>query len=224
MNMKVGQELVTTTTAYTAQNKIGEGGAGEVWCVVDQEDGKKYAAKFLDPKKTSADKLKRFKNELMFCQKNTHKNILSVVDHGVLLVKQQKIPFYIMPFYTSTLREMINKGIPVDNILAYFKQIIDGVEAAHLLKVFHRDLKPENILYDATQDCMVVADFGIAHFSEELCYTSVETQRSSRFANFQYAAPEQRAKGINVDYRADIYALGLIFNEMYTKHVPHGSG
>jgi serine/threonine protein kinase len=97
-----------------------------------------------------------------------------------------------------------------------------GVEAAHLQGVVHRDLKPENILVNGA-DFVVVADFGIARFEEEDLYTAVETQ-DERLANFQYSAPEQRARGRAVNARADIYALALILNELFTGEVPSGTG
>jgi serine/threonine protein kinase len=71
---------------------------------------------------------------------------------------------------------------------------------------------------------MSVCDFGIAHFKDEELYTAVETAPSSRLANFQYAAPEQKVRGRGTDARTDIYALGLILNEMITGEVPHGAG
>ena len=83
---------------------------------------------------------------------------------------------------------------------------------------------PENILYDPTQNRLCIADFGIAHFEEELLATAVATKAADRLANFQYSAPEQREKGVAVDKRADIYALGLILNEMVTGVVPQGTG
>jgi serine/threonine protein kinase len=88
----------------------------------------------------------------------------------------------------------------------------------------HRDLKPENILLDENTKALVVADFGIARFTEEFIVTDVETAPASRLANFQYAAPEQRIRGGTVDARADIYALGLILNEMFTKQLAIGTG
>jgi len=101
--------------------------------------------------------------------------------------------------------------------------MLDGVEAAHLLGVNHRDLKPENVLYDERSKTLVVADFGAAEFTEEELYTVVETKPGERIANFQYAAPEQKVRGGAVDHRADIFALGLILNEMYTGQVPSGT-
>lgn len=104
-----------------------------------------------------------------------------------------------------------------------FSQILDGVEAAHLARVWHRDLKPENMLASDNNN-VVVADFGIAHFEEEEIYTAVETKVAARMANFQYSAPEQRVRGEKVDHHADIFALGLILNEMFTGEVLHGAG
>lgn len=101
--------------------------------------------------------------------------------------------------------------------------MIDGVEAAHLQGVVHRDLKPENVLYSKRINVLAVADFGVAHFTEDLLATQVVTGPAQRLANFLYAAPEQRVPGTRVDARADIYALGLMLNEMFTGQVPHGT-
>ena len=68
-----------------------------------------------------------------------------------------------------------------------------------------------------------VADFGVASFTDDIVATLVETQPSQRLANFVYAAPEQRTPGHAVGQSADIYALGLILNELFTGAVPHGT-
>ena len=96
------------------------------------------------------------------------------------------------------------------------------MDAAHKQGVTHRDLKPENILANDSTD-VVIADFGIAEFGEEELFTAVETKDGTRLANFQYAAPEQRTRGKKTDKRADIYALGLILNELFTTELAHGT-
>src|SRR5260370_673877 len=168
--------------------------------------------------------MKRFKNEVEFCRRNQHQNIITVIADGIVIDGKKRSPFYVMPLYKGSLRTLLATGIPTDKILFYFAQLLDGVEAAHLQRVIHRDLKPENVLFDEAQDRLVIADFGIARFEEEALYTDVETSPNTRLANFQYAAPEQRSRGADVDLRADIYALGLILNEMFTGKVPHGTG
>ena len=64
---------------------------------------------------------------------------------------------------------------------------------------------------------------GIAHFEEDELKTIVKTRVNSKMANFQYASPEQRELGTTITYKSDIFSLGLILNEMFTKKVPSGS-
>jgi len=222
---KLNKPFVFTTTfdTYTATHIIGEGGSGRIFEAVDDAEGK-YAIKYLDPAKATKEKVKRFKNELLFCLRNQHPNILTITDHGVFTKEESKTPFYVMPLYDGSLRDLLEAGISVDKALIYFAQMLDGVEAAHIRGIVHRDLKPENILYAAAEDRLVIADFGIASFEEEELYTAVETKDSTRLANFQYAAPEQRSRGSETDHRSDIYALGLILNEMFTGEIPQGTG
>jgi len=148
---------------------------------------------------------------------------VTVTDHGNYAQDMKYSPFYVMPLYDGSMRKLLNSGLPNEKALKYFANILDGVEAAHLQGVIHRDLKPENILYDNKNDILLIADFGIAHFKEDELFTAVETRDSTRLANFLYAAPEQRSRVLAVDHRADIYALGLILNEMFTGQVPHGT-
>jgi serine/threonine protein kinase len=215
--------FITTFAIYTAAYIIGEGGSGRIFEASDDTGGI-YAIKWLDPVKATREKVKRFKNELQFCLRNRHPNVLTIIDHGVFIKGESESPFYVMPFYDGSLRDLLKAGISPNKVLNYFGQILDGVEAAHMQRVVHRDLKPENILYTAGDDRLIIADFGIARFEEDELYTAVETKDSARLASFQYAAPEQRSRGTEPDQCADIYALGLILNEMFTGEVPSGTG
>jgi serine/threonine protein kinase len=203
---------------YTLGDSIGNGGAGVVY-EARTEDDTPCAVKILTTAQGS--KAKRFKNEIAYCFRNQHRNVISVWDFGQSFNGKT---FYVMPLYGSTLRKLISNGIEHCKILDLFSQMLDGVGAAHQSDVCHRDLKPENILFDETTTTLIVADFGIARFKEEDLQTAIETSDQERLANFQYSAPEQRTKGKAVDQRADIYALGLILNEMFTSDVPQGTG
>ena len=213
----------TLSDTYQVVKSIGDGGAGKVFEVTD---GKRqpFALKVITPDKLTEEHIRRFKNELSFCLKTEHPNILKVLDSGFIQRGKIKCPFYVMRLYPKTLRKLMQEGIPPAQVLRVFSQILDGAEAAHRMGIWHRDLKPENILCDPTADNIVVADFGIAHFSADWLQTAVETGPGDRLANFQYAAPEQRQRGKQVDQRADIYALGMMLNEMFTKEQPHGTG
>lgn len=211
--------FATAFSKYTIAKTQGNGGSGIVYDVID-EDGKHYALKLLGPEADSK-KMKRFQNEISFCQNPPSPNIIKVLDHGVS-ISQDNRPFYVMPLYPVTLRSLMSKGIHLGDVLPLFGHILNGVEAAHLRGVIHRDLKPENILCDHGASTCVIADFGIARFKEEELFTAVETKNDERLANFQYSAPEQRTRGRHVDHKADIYALGLILNELFTGQIPQG--
>ncbi len=212
----------TPFETYRATKLIGEGGAGRVYEVTNSS-GDIFALKCLAPDRVTTERLKRFKNEIGFCQRQNHTNIIWVIDTGATSIKGVKCPFYIMKRYSGTLRTHMGAMKP-DEAMRAFSQILDGVEAAHLTGVWHRDLKPENVLWNDNDKVLVVADFGIAHFEEEEIYTAVETKIAARMANFQYSAPEQRVRGAQVDRRADIFSLGLILNELFTGEVPQGAG
>jgi serine/threonine protein kinase len=214
-------DLETTFDTYRLDEVIGEGGCGRVYGGQGL-DGSPVAIKVLN-KNVSSDKRRRFKNELAFLSRNQHKNIVTAIDHGIALSGSVIGPFYVMPRYHTSLRGLMAAGIKPDHVLPYFSQILDGVEAAHLLGIIHRDLKPENILFNQNSDTLAIADFGAARFVEDLMITTVETGPAQRLANFQYAAPEQRTPNTPVGHTADIWALGMILNEMYTASVPHGT-
>ncbi len=180
MGLKKGEVLQTAFEKYPIQGQKGVGGSGEVYEVRDSE-GLPYAVKVLDVAKASATRLKRFRNEIHFCTRNNHRNIVQVQGSGIT---KDGATFYVMPLYSGTLRDLISKGIQPKAVLPYFGQISDGVEAAHLLGVWHRDVKPENILFSAENDTLVVADFGIAHFEEKICLRRSKQGTTERLANF----------------------------------------
>lgn len=220
--MQLLKKPITLNTAfsdYSLTHVIGEGGAGRVYRADNLGGDTSVAIKLLT--NSSSDKRKRFKNEIGFLLRNKHQNLVEVVDHG-MASGELSGPFYVMPLYKGSLRNIMQSTIAPDEALRIFSKILDGVEAAHLLNVTHRDLKPENVLYSDT-GVVAVADFGVASFTKEMATTLVETKPTTRLANFAYAAPEQRAAGKPVNAAADIWALGLILNELFTGEVPHGN-
>jgi serine/threonine protein kinase len=219
----IGSHFETMSTTYTVERVLGEGGAGRVLAVQD-EKGSPHALKVLAWERVSKERVKRFRNELAFCERDIHPAIVQVEDYGFVEKDGRKIPFYVMPRYSSTLRAHITNGLAPEQALKTFVRILDGVEAAHLREVWHRDLKPENFLANGDPTKLVVADFGIAHFGEEVLATAIETRDDARLANFVYAAPEQKQRGAKIDARTDIFSLGLILVELFTGEVPHAKG
>jgi serine/threonine protein kinase len=214
-------EFRTAFGTYRSESVVGQGGTGTAYAA-RSEQGEAVVVKVLDPAKATTERLKRFKNEYLFGFRNQHPNLVRVIDFGLVADRGKEAPFYVMPRYEQSLRNLLQKGIDRGQVLAVFSHLLSGVEAAHMLKVIHRDLKPENVLANGVTE-IVVADFGIARFEEEELYTAVETKHDQRLANFLYAAPEQKKRGGLVDHRADIFALGLILNELFTGEVPQGA-
>ncbi len=219
-NGETSKAYKTAFDTYTVVRQIASGGSSTVF-LVTASDAQNLALKLLDRSSTPRQKLKRFQNEIQFCLRPGSEHIVQVLDYGQA---SDGSLFYVMPYYASTLRDLIRKRLPQNELLPLYGQVLDAVEAAHLLGVCHRDIKPENLLYNSGAKRIVLADFGIARFKEEELLTTVNTGPNERLANFAYAAPEQRVPGQIVDQRADIYALGLILNEMFTGQIPQGTG
>jgi serine/threonine protein kinase len=212
--------IIGAFNRYVVGDTIKKGNSGTVLSVLN-DAGERFALKVLT-QNAQGKPLVRFQNEINFCSVDRSPHIVRVVEYGRT---EQGFMFYVMPYYPATLRDKIESGIAPNDVLPLFSQILDGVEAAHMLDVFHRDIKPENILYDSTKNILVVADFGISRFKRDDLVNLIETEPHEKLANFAYAAPEQRAIGKGKpDYRADIYSLGLVLNEMFTREVPQGTG
>lgn len=209
--------LKTAFDEYKILEQIGEGGNGTVSKALDSYS-LDVAIKVV-PKNISREKLKRFRNEINFCHKYSNENIIEVKDNGFYTEKEIEYIFYVMPLYECSLRKQMKTGMSIQQVMKAFSDICNGLKFAHSKGCVHRDLKPENILIDK-KGKYVIADFGIAHFEDIDKITQVETQETSRLANFSYHSPEQIEGKISP--ASDIFALGLILNEMFTGKVPAG--
>ena len=156
--------------------------------------------------------INRFKREIKITQKIDSPNVIKILDCG-----QDKDGFYYnMPVYKENLEEFLShNGESVYSDLNVQQNIIlsilSGVKALHEQKIIHRDLKPSNILLNDIND-IVICDFGL---SKDLESDSTFTTTTGVFAGTEaYMAPEQRLDVKRVDFRADIYSLGVILNDL----------
>lgn len=221
VKMRKGSSVKTAFDEYILVKQVGEGGNGRVFSATNS-NGDAVAIKFVK-RSISADKLKRFKNEIHFCEHHYHKNIVEILDRGYAVLDDTEYVFYVMPLYTETLRGKMKKGLDPAEAVSIFTGLIEGLAYAHSQGTIHRDIKPENIMFKAESVEPIICDFGIAHFAEEELLTIIETKKSDRMANFQYAAPEQRIKGEAATAQTDIYAAALILNEMFTSEIPQAA-
>lgn len=220
--LKSGTTIKTAFDEYTLIKEVGSGGNGRVFSATNA-DGKSVAVKFVE-KALGKGKLKRFKNEIHFCEQHKHKNLVEIIDRGYAHLDDKDYVFYVMPLYSQTLRSKMKAGIKPNDVVEIVVGILEGLEYAHKCGTIHRDIKPENIMFAEENPEPIICDFGIAHFAEDDLLTAVETKKGDRLANFQYAAPEQRIKGGNILPQTDIFAVGLILNEMFTGEIPQARG
>lgn len=208
-----GEEIVGKENVYKMLDHLADGGNGNVWKA--KCNNEIVAIKLLGKKEMKDHKkVARFKQEIEFSKKHNHKNIISVYDSGEF----DNRLFYVMPLYDKTLRDIIQEEISISQIFNYILQICEGINFIHNKGVIHRDIKPENILLGGEE--VVIADLGIAHFENFDI-----TKKGELLANRVYAAPEQKKKGLSkeISKSVDIYALGCIVNELFTKENPLGT-
>ena len=216
--MKKGTVVKTAFDEYILIKQVGSGGNGKVFSATNGH-GESVAIKFVE-RNLSAGKLKRFKNEIHFCENHKYKNIVEILDRGYVILDSTEYVFYVMPLYAETLRDKMKAKIHPEDAVTIFIGLIEGLSYAHKTGTIHRDIKPENIMFKAGSLEPIICDFGIAHFAEDELLTIIETKKGDRMANFQYAAPEQRVKGEAATAQTDIYAAALILNEMFTDEIP----
>ena len=222
LSMKKGCVVKTAFDEYTLIKQVGSGGNGRVFSASNGTDGQ-FAIKFLE-RNIGGDKLKRFKNEIAFCEQHQHKNIVPILDRGYAYLDDKDYVFYVMPLFENTLKSKIKEGIAPEDAVSIFVGILEGLKYAHDHNAIHRDIKPENILFATGSTDPVICDFGIAHFAEEDLLTAIETKPGDRMANFYYAAPEQYKRDVVTTPQTDVYSAALILNEMFTKEIPQAAG
>jgi serine/threonine protein kinase/Tfp pilus assembly protein PilF len=199
---------------YEILEKLGKGGMGEVYRVKDKKLDEEMALKVLRPEiAVHEGTIERFKNELKFARKITHRNVCRMYD----LNEEGDTPFITMEYVDGeNLKSLIKRKekLSAKETIALAKQVCEGLIEAHNLDVIHRDLKPQNIMVD-DKGVAKVMDFGIARSVE----AAGVTQTGVMIGTPDYLSPEQ-AEGEETDHRSDIYSLGVILYEMITGDVP----
>ncbi len=201
--------LAALGVRYEILGEAGHGSMGNVYKARDRETGETVALKLLKPEIASDQAMMdRFKNELLFARKITHKNVCRVYEFN----RVGGIAYTSMEFVEGeSLRSVLNRfgGLPQRKATDLALQICSGLKEAHAQGIVHRDLKPENVMIDG-QGNVKIMDFGIARSME-----AGTRLTGSMVGTPAYMAPEQVA-GKPVDYRTDIYSLGLMLYEMFT--------
>ncbi|CEX46853.1 Stk1 [Streptococcus pneumoniae] len=201
---------------YRIVKQIGRGGMADVYLAKDLIlDGEEVAVKVLRTNyQTDPIAVARFQREARAMADLDHPHIVRITDIG----EEDGQQYLAMEYVAGLdLKRYIKEHYPLSNeeAVRIMGQILLAMRLAHTRGIVHRDLKPQNILLtpDGTAK---VTDFGIAVAFAE---TSL-TQTNSMLGSVHYLSPEQ-ARGSKATVQSDIYAMGIIFYEMLTGHIPY---
>jgi serine/threonine protein kinase len=200
---------------YRLTSLIGRGGMGSVWEGTHVTLGTQVAVKFIDSEYADSPEARnRFESEARAAAKLRSKHVVEVYDHGVT---DDGRPFIVMEYL---------RGEPLDKRLdrvgrlsaketgRMLMQVCRALSKAHAAGIVHRDLKPENVFLvwddEDGADVAKVVDFGIAKFTDNQLGNSSATRTGSVLGTPYYMSPEQ-ARGLrSVDYRSDLWSVGVI--------------
>ncbi len=199
---------------------IGRGGMGAVYKARQKRLERFVALKVL-PASVKRDPAfaERFAREARALARLAHPNIVAVHEFG----QKEGLFYFVMEFVDGmNLRQLLNTGkIAPKEALAIVPQICDALQYAHDKGIVHRDIKPENILLDKA-GTVKIADFGLAKLVGLEAKDLRITGSGDVMGTPHYMAPEQVEHPQDVDHRADIYSLGVVFYQMLTGELPIG--
>lgn len=198
---------------------IGCGGIGRVYKARDPMVDRIVALKILSPEHSrDPEWVERFTREARALARLNHPHIVQVHEFGTA-----PFPHLTMEYVEGVnLREaMQSGGLSLREALIIVPKLCEALHYAHEQGVLHRDIKPENILLD-TQGRVKIVDFGLAKLHDEGALHFTLTQSGTKLGTLAYMAPEQVENPSDIDHRADLYSLGVVFYEMLTGELPLG--
>nr|WP_317620569.1 serine/threonine-protein kinase [Pseudomonas chlororaphis] len=199
---------------YAIERELGDGAMATVYLATQRSLERKVALKVMAAA-LAADRsfCERFLREGKTLARLSHPHTVTIYDIGNVG------HFYYMAMEylpNGTLKERIAEGLSAEQGLVYLRQIALALGYAHAQGLVHRDVKPANILFRANGSA-VLSDFGIAKSLED---RTQFTQAGFAVGTPSYMSPEQ-ARGQQIDGRADLYALGVVFYEILTGKLPY---
>jgi len=201
---------------YEIGKLAGKGGVAEVYLAKHKLLDRTVAIKLISPAQTDDNADKRFLTEAKVVAGLRHPNIVSIYDVGVLEGK-----YYIIMEYLEggDLKQNIKRGLSVAHSLKIIKQIASALSHAHEKGFIHRDIKSQNIMFRA-DGTAVLTDFGIV---KDLAAESGYTLDGTSIGTPHYMSPEQAQGSGEIDWRTDLYSLGVTLYEVLTGSVPYNA-
>ncbi|MCL2824165.1 MAG: serine/threonine protein kinase [Polyangiaceae bacterium] len=207
---------------YSIDSVLGEGGMGIVYLATDIHTNMPVVVKAIRAEYAHKEEFRnRILDEGRVLARIDHQNVVRL---NAVVVEPRDL-FLVMQFVDGeSLEKTIDRYVleavhmPIDLVHAIFEQVLDGVGAAHEEGVIHRDIKPANILIRSRDAKVKVTDFGIAKADEVVRAARGATK--GIIGSLLYMSPEQIRGQKDLDYRSDIYSLGILLYELLTGKVP----
>lgn len=210
---------------YQVLSPLGKGGMGCVFLARDTRSKQLVALKVLPPKRAKEQEhlLARFQREMNLSKMLKHPHLAQSYDTGAF----QGIHYIAMEFIPgqSLYKLVAGQGaLPVARAAKLFSEVCQGLEHAHGMGLIHRDLKPSNIII-TPNDHAKVLDVGLAIIQGEVASDrTIVGGQGYVVGTMDYLAPEQAEDALNVDGRADVYALGCTLYFALTGRPPFPGG
>ncbi len=213
-DLPVGTRLLER---YHVQRRVGTGGFGTVYLVVDSAVQEEIILKVLNPQlSVDANAIRRFVQELKLTRRITHRNVIRIHDfldlNGAHAVSMEYFP-------SRDLGHILVEEGPMrpERALRLVAQVCQGLAAAHEVGVIHRDIKPANILV-GEGDMAKIVDFGLA--AAQQAVGPRLTRSGYLIGTPEYMAPEL-IQNEPFDHRSDIYSIGIMMYEMLSGQRPY---
>jgi serine/threonine protein kinase len=210
-------DLLALGSEFQLIQRLGQGAQGVVYQARELKLQRVVVIKLLAPKSLqSAESIERFKREA--------RSLASIQSpHVVPIFRVSELPsgkmFMVLEFVQGTTLKEFQKSekLGAKQSALIVQQIAVGLSAVHQSKLVHRDIKPENILIDGVDRKVRIADFGLAFDCNDEARITIDGTLAGTPA---YMSPEQVLNPQSVDFRSDIYSLGVVLYELLTSQVP----
>jgi len=207
-------------SSYAIERELGGGAMSRVFLAEDTRLGRRVVIKVLLPNLGAALSAERFEREIKLAARLQHPHIVPLLSAGDV----NGLPYYTMPYVAgASLRERLRSGpVPPHEAQGLLLDVAKALAYAHRQGIVHRDIKPENVLI--SEGAAMIADYGVAralHAASRVADGGATlTEVGTQIGTPAYMAPEQAAGDPDVDFRADLYAFGVMAYEMFAGRHP----
>ncbi|MGD8726990.1 MAG: serine/threonine-protein kinase [Gemmatimonadales bacterium] len=216
MTIKLATVQESLAEHYEVECLLGKGGMSYVYKGRARVNDRDVAIKVFRPEFAITLLRDRFHQEVEILQDLAHPNILPLIESG----ESEFMVYYVMPFaHDGSLFDRLQRerSLSLAHTIPIVRAVATALDYAHLHDVIHRDVKPENVVFDG--DTTMLCDFGVARAMFRSSGDRISTS-GLIVGTPHYMSPEQALGLKEIDYRSDIYSLGVVAYEMLAGEPP----